>query len=188
MDGQSPYAGLIEDNAGNLYGTTYYGGGNRSGCDGGSSRTLSSCGTVFELARNGPGFVYKTVWDFKGSLDPGVPGDGANPYGDLALDASTGTVHLYGTTAYGGSHESCAIETNFGSILGCGSVFELVPSQNAMYIYSFAGGATNGQTPQGGLYLDRSGGQLFGTTATGGGGQACAGGAGCGTAFVLTPI
>src|SRR5277367_1071085 len=42
-DGNYPIAGLIEDKAGNLYGTTYYGG------DGGC---YTGCGTVFRLERD----------------------------------------------------------------------------------------------------------------------------------------
>ena len=42
-DGEEPFAGLIADAAGNLYGTTY-GGGTGTGCIGGGA-----CGTGFEL-------------------------------------------------------------------------------------------------------------------------------------------
>src|SRR5438309_7617922 len=40
-DGSGPSAGVFMDKAGNLYGTTYFGGGSR-GCEGG-------CGIVFQL-------------------------------------------------------------------------------------------------------------------------------------------
>ncbi len=45
-DGQFPYAGLIMDGAGNLYGTTF---------QGGIYNAPYGCGTVFELTPNGGG-------------------------------------------------------------------------------------------------------------------------------------
>ena len=42
-DGATPHAGLITDSAGNLYGTTYFGG------------NASNAGTVFQLTPNGSG-------------------------------------------------------------------------------------------------------------------------------------
>lgn len=44
-DGSSPHAGLVRDHAGNLYGTTLYGGG--------STLCPSGCGTIFKIARSG---------------------------------------------------------------------------------------------------------------------------------------
>ena len=46
-DGSQPWGGVIFDQAGNLYGTTYEGGG---GCNG------FGCGTVFELTPSGSGW------------------------------------------------------------------------------------------------------------------------------------
>ena len=77
-DGLNPYAGLVRDSLGNLYGTTNYGGNNY--------------GTVFKIDASG---TLTTLHPFGGS------GDGAHPQADLTLDP-TGTI-LYGTTAYGGS-------------------------------------------------------------------------------------
>src|ERR1700722_11416993 len=45
-DGTSPRAGLISDTSGNLYGSTYWGGG--SGCD-----NALGCGTIYELPSGG---------------------------------------------------------------------------------------------------------------------------------------
>jgi uncharacterized repeat protein (TIGR03803 family) len=82
-DGGNPYAGLIRDNAGNLYGTTGAGGGN--GCQFGDG-----CGTVFEITAAG---VEKILYAFSGGSD------GANPYGGLLMKKNV----LYGTTTVGGS-------------------------------------------------------------------------------------
>jgi uncharacterized repeat protein (TIGR03803 family) len=81
-DGSQPSGGLIFDQAGNLYGTTGYGGG-----------ALNS-GTVFKLAPNADGsWTESVLHSFKGS-------DGAVPAAGLIFDAAGS---LYGTTAYGGS-------------------------------------------------------------------------------------
>jgi uncharacterized repeat protein (TIGR03803 family) len=80
-DGSNPYAGLIRDNAGNLYGTTSAGGGHS--CQNG-------CGTVFEITAAG---VEKILYAFSGGSD------GANPYGGLLMKKNA----LYGTATVGGS-------------------------------------------------------------------------------------
>jgi uncharacterized repeat protein (TIGR03803 family) len=77
-DASTPVAGLVLDDAGNLYGTTYYGG-------------TSALGAVFKIATNGSG--YAILHNFAGS-----PSDGVYPGGALAWD---GAGHLYGTTQYG---------------------------------------------------------------------------------------
>lgn len=81
-DGANPYARVIFDAAGNLYGTTYAGG-------------AYGYGTVFELTPNGSGGWKETVLhQFTGGKD------GANPYAGLIFDAAG---NLYGTTWVGGS-------------------------------------------------------------------------------------
>lgn len=86
-DGSSPQAGFVRDTAGNLYGTTYFGG---STYGGNTSCGNFGCGTVFKLDPSGNLTV---LHSFSGS-------DGANPYGGLILDSSG---NLYGTTSNGGS-------------------------------------------------------------------------------------
>ena len=80
-----PYAGLVRDAQGNLYGTTYAGG-------------LAGAGTVFELS---PPVPPQTAWTAR-TLHSFAPlaGDGAQPMGPLTLDARGA---LYGTTSAGGA-------------------------------------------------------------------------------------
>jgi uncharacterized repeat protein (TIGR03803 family) len=81
-DGWQPWAGLIADGKGNLYGTTY--GGGKAGCG------AYACGVVFKLSPSGH---YTVLHAFTGG------GDGANPIGGLYADSKG---NLYGTTYYGG--------------------------------------------------------------------------------------
>src|SRR5271166_5940414 len=81
VDGANPSAGLAIDGAGRLYGTTFSGGAgpcrNEYGYNG--------CGTVFELARRGSGWVLNPLYSFHGQ-------DGAGPQlGSLTL-APNGTL------------------------------------------------------------------------------------------------
>jgi uncharacterized repeat protein (TIGR03803 family) len=73
---------LIRDRAGNLYGTTFYGG---RGCGLG-------CGVVFKLSTTGKLTLLHTF--------TGTP-DGQGPHAGLIRDA---TGNLYGSTSFGGTH------------------------------------------------------------------------------------
>jgi uncharacterized repeat protein (TIGR03803 family) len=167
-DGQDPMAGLIADQAGNLYGTTYYGG---------DSNCSFACGIVFELSPpSAPGgqWTENVLYTFKGGAD------GANPQGGLVFDSAG---NLYGTTAAGGSGgPGCP-----GN--GCGTVFELSPPSlpggawTETVLYRFLG-SHDGADPAAGVIFDGEG-RLYGTTANGGNLLACAGG--CGTVFQLSP-
>jgi uncharacterized repeat protein (TIGR03803 family) len=81
--GHGPGAGVVRDAAGNLYGTTIYGGSSQCGC-----------GVVFKLApqKNGT-WKYTVLHTFIGY-------DGAQPDANLTLDSKG---NLYGTTATGGA-------------------------------------------------------------------------------------
>jgi uncharacterized repeat protein (TIGR03803 family) len=195
-DGISPFAGLSIDAAGNLYGTTEYG-GNTSRCGG------NGCGTVFQVGQNGS---EKTLYKFHGS-------DGQNPVNGLLLDASgnlygttpynvyevtasgtfevlyawqepvpnpSGTLimddggNLYGTTTFGGG-TGCDGQ-------GCGTVFKFAPDGTETVLGSFS--KRVGLSPAGGVIADPDG-YLYGTTFSGDGGG-CGGRRmprGCGTVF-----
>jgi uncharacterized repeat protein (TIGR03803 family) len=160
-DGSTPYAGLIMDGAGNLYGTTELAGSNTGG-------------TVFRLAPNGSGGYFESIlYSFNGST-----GDGAGPYSGVIMDSAG---NLYGTTVDGGSNSSC--------LGGCGTVFKLTPNGSGGYVesvlYSFNGGASDGANPYAGLLMDGSG-KLYGTTR-GGGALSNGGSSGYGTVFELAP-
>jgi uncharacterized repeat protein (TIGR03803 family) len=163
-DGAGPQAGLVQDQAGNLYGTTYGGGVSPTGainCEGG-------CGTVFELSPANGSWTESVLYSFTGGKD------GANPLGGLVMDSAG---NLYGTTTIGGGSINCQT--------GCGTVFEISPSNGGWaekVIYPFKG-AGSGSTPSSTLYMN-SAGVLYGNTPEGGSVKC---GGGCGVVFRLTP-
>jgi len=144
-DGQFPYAGLVRDSAGNLYGTTLFGGDASCGNPFGGG----GCGTVFKLDTAGTETV---LYSFTG--DP----DAANPYADLVIDSAG---NLYGVTYYGGDGTACSLGG-----FGCGTVFKLDKAGKETVLHSFGVG-TDGANPYAGLVRD-SGGNLYGTTTDGG--------------------
>lgn len=156
-DGESPWAGLVLDAQGNLYGTTNSG-GTSTNCAGG-------CGTVFKLTPSG---IENILYSFIG-----YPSDGSSPSTALVFDAEG---NLYGVTPNGGSSGICG--------KGCGTVFKLSPSGTETVLYSFAGYPSDGWDPYGALVVDQQG-YLYGTTTLGGDSPNCP--YGCGTAFELSP-
>ncbi len=141
-DGSSPWAGLILDSAGDLYGTT---------TDGGSM----GYGTVFELTPSNGGWSESVLYSFEGGPD------GEFPLANLASDP---TGNLYGTTEYGGS-TNCP--SGCGTVF---KLTHSNGGWSESLLYSFQGG-NDGEAPFiGGLIFD-SGGNLYGTTWGGGSGD-----------------
>lgn len=159
-DGADPRAGVVRDTAGNIYGTTFYGGDFTGYC---AQFGTLGCGVVFKVDPAGNETVLHA---FTG------PPDGLNPDAALVMDSAG---NLYGTTWAGGVDGLC-----FGT--GCGVVFKLDPAGNETVLYAFGSVEYDGLTPQGGLILDSSG-NLYGTTSGGGVHYAC----NCGTVFKLDP-
>lgn len=188
-DGAYPYSGLVQDAAGNLYGSTQTGG----------TRTY---GTIFELSPNSDGtWAYSVIYEF------GNYPDAAGPYGPLMVDSSG---NLYGTTVGGGEYGNGAVfklsnsggtwaDTvlyNFtldygmtpypygvamdaaGNLYGTtlnggpyavGSIYKLTPAVgfwNRTVLHTFTGGS-DGAYPYGTLAIDASG-ALYGGTNYGG--------------------
>lgn len=150
-DGYFPGNGdLVFDPAGNMYNMTCCGGSLGNG----------PYGTAFELTPSGGGWSYSVIYNF------GSGSDGRNSNGGVIFDDSG---NLYGTTMDGG-------------LSGVGTVFQLVPIMGGWMenlLYSFRN-STDGAYPTADLWFDRSSGNLYGTTSSGGSG-------GGGTVFELTP-
>jgi len=191
-DGANPRGGLIQGADGNLYGTTSQGG-------------AAGAGTVFQLT---PAGTLTVVYAFTGANDGGYPyagviqgadgnfygttyqggasgagtvfrltptgtitvlsaftggADGAYPYGGVILGTDG---NLYGTASQGGAANA-------------GIVFQLTPDGTLTALHAFAGGATDGTYPLGGL-IQGSDGNFYGTTLFGGSADS-------GTVFQVTP-
>ena len=210
--GGTPFSNLRLDSAGNLYGTTYYGG-------------VFSYGTVFKLTHHPDGSWHETLLhSFRGGKDSG------NPWAGLTMDEKG---NLYGTTTggvlagFGSVFKLTATPTGwqetvlhtfsgtrdgaapYGPVIldaagnifgmthnggntnncnsGCGVVFELSPASGGTWketiLHTFSGGP-DGAFPEDGLAMDKAG-NLYGTASAGGTSLNCGGG--CGVAFKLSP-
>lgn len=172
VNGQFPAGGLISDSAGNLYGTTLYGGADGNGA-------------VFMLSPSADGGWTETVlYSFKGYVNGAT--DGMFPIGSLTFD---GEGNLYGATTGGGPGSRDGFHNSAGTI------FKLTKKNGKWtesILWSFENDSvTDGFSPLGGLVFDKSG-NLYGTTYEGGGegggeGGSCGVIIGCGTVFRLVP-
>jgi len=160
QDGSDPAGNLTFDAAGNLYGTTLFGG-------------TTGLGTVFELSpKAGGGWTESLLHGFGGS-----PADGAFPASGVVLDQAG---NIYGATSSGGLYDGSNCQ------LGCGTVFELSPTSGTeAVLHSFSQGGTDGYEPQGGLIFDMAG-NLYGV-ANEGGDLSCYSNDGCGIIYELSP-
>jgi hypothetical protein len=160
-DGKFPIAGLVADQAGNLYGVS-------------STDGPESGGTAFELSPSGGSWAYHTIY----ALPNGNPGEGncfiavattgcSGPWGTLLIDSAG---NLYGASYANGTYHN-------------GNVFKLTQSNGSWTytdLYDFTGGS-DGANPVGALILDGNG-NLYGTTSRGGADGYC-----CGVVFEITP-
>jgi hypothetical protein len=176
-DGATPEGGLVIDAAGNLYGTTAYGGTGNCVLLG----TSVGCGTVYELSppkQKGGAWTETILYSFPTAKQ------GYFPWGNLVFD---GAGNLYGATDFGGGKgTTCNPYYQY-----CGTVFKLSPPKTKggkwteKVLHAFAGG-TDGANPNGGLVLDSKG-NVYGTTFGGGNESGECSSGGCGTAFELKP-
>jgi uncharacterized repeat protein (TIGR03803 family) len=183
-DGCYPYGGLVQDKAGNFYGTTMQCG-------------FSNRGTMFKVDTTGKETVLHSF--------AGGSSDGAYPYLTSLLMDQKG--NLYGLTANGGtSHEGVVYKLSknrtlrvlhsfaggaadgcgprgtpfmdengnlYGTTIFCGSsdegiVWKLSKKGKETVLHSFAGTVTGGsELPEAGVIMDAKG-NLYGTTVQGG--------------------
>jgi len=140
-DGVYPNAAAILDAAGNLYGSTTFGG-------------PLGYGVVYELSPGTGGTWTETVlYTFQAGID------GRQPNSQLAFDAAG---NLYGATVYGGG---TANKCEFG----CGTIFKLTASSTAPWPETLAIRFvnSNGSRPASALVLNTDG-NLYGTAPDGG--------------------
>ncbi len=182
-DGAHPWGGLIQDDKGNIYGTTSGGG-------------ASNWGTVFKLSKDGTETVLHTF--------VGGESDGEFPmYTSLVMDK---TGNLYGITEQGGpdnlglvyklspsgkftllhgflggATDGCypygtpAMDSKgnlYGTAYKCGSsgegmVWKVTKKGAETVLHNFAGGSSDGAYPYAGVIMDAKG-NFYGDTAYGG--------------------
>jgi uncharacterized repeat protein (TIGR03803 family) len=202
-DGVYPETPLLMDAAGNLYGTTLYGG------PGGYCPTSIGCGTVFELTApsqtTGSAWTESVIYSFCSQPNCAdgrayysvnyfsYDADGGLQFGcgRLSLSAATSPacdhISLLGTTFAGGK-VGCRFD------VGCGVVFALTPNisktiwtESVLYSFCSQKNCDDGDEPTGGVAADELG-NLYGVTYLGGGTSSgfCAN-QGCGAVFKLVP-
>jgi uncharacterized repeat protein (TIGR03803 family) len=135
-DGAAPLAGVAQDRAGNLYGTTFEGGNVNCGNYG------DGCGVVYEIGSGG------TETSLHIFCQQGCA-DGANPRATVIRDEAG---NLYGTTYEGGSGDDAF-----------GTVFKIDSAGNEAVLHTFSG--PGGCLPVQGLLLGESG-SMFGTSGS----------------------
>ena len=180
-DGGFPYANVIVDHAGNVYGTTYLFGG--SGGFGtlfkidpqGNETTLHVFGTS-QPPDDGAGPQTELVEDEAGNLYGAVGGGGANNTGMVfKLDGRGEYSVLYSFPSSGGGPSSGLILDKSGMLYGTtqgggsgfGTIYQITKEGAETVLYSFRGPTADGAGPCGNLLRTESG-ALYGTTAVGG--------------------
>jgi uncharacterized repeat protein (TIGR03803 family) len=192
-DSSYPDNGLIIDTAGNLYGTTNYGGANFDG------------GTVFELSPSGGGWTWQVIYSVDhadhGGIMAGLTMDAAgNIFGvgnmsvfELSPDGNGGwnptVIYTFKVFRYPGIYQfpeftpaldnagnlyvPIAFATNGGSKDCCGVIYKLSPGVNGtwtaktIYYFKGANGGGDGTELVAGVVIDGAG-NIYGTTVGGG--------------------
>ncbi len=172
---------MVRDSAGNLYGTTQYGGlwlncdnevgggavykvdptGNttlvhafnngRDGCFPSGSLVMDNSGNLYGAAVSSNIFKVNRAGMLTTVFQATSQSQGVEPLGTLFRDSQG---NFYGTMITGGS-QGCQFN------LGCGTVFKVHPPNTLSVLYRFTGGA-DGFYPEAGITRDSSG-NIYGT-------------------------
>jgi uncharacterized repeat protein (TIGR03803 family) len=142
-DGWQPWGGLTIDRAGNLYGTTQYGG-------------TYGYGLIFKITKEGSNWVVTPLYSFP---NPAHGSDGAVPMARLTFGPDGS---LYGTTSVGG--------TGWGTVFNLKPPVGVCRSSGCPWketvLYRFTGGNDGGR-PESPVAFDQAG-NIYGTTVYGG--------------------
>lgn len=185
-DGELPGWGLIRDSAGNLYGTTSYGG------------TLGA-GTIYKLSKSGKTVLYNFPGGQRGASPAGLLRDGPSYLygttgagGNLACNNGSGcgivfklsatgketVLHSFADSTTDGGYPSPNLArdssgnlygaTFLGGASNVGTIFEMDTAGAMTVLYSFTGGngGPDGASPN--SVIRDSAGNLYGTTVGGG--------------------
>jgi hypothetical protein len=157
VTGCGPSNYLIFDQAGNLYGATFGGGGGAN-----TPLCQNGCGTIYKLSKVNGKWTETTIHHFTGENT-----DGQEPSGGLVFDQAG---NLWGATYAGGNGHSSTCGDQNGGAGDCGTVFELTPEANGTWKestqFSFSDNTT-GFNPFTNLVIDQEG-NLYGTAVNGG--------------------
>ncbi len=199
-----PFAGVITDKVGNLYGAAAGQSNLKGACD--------TFGTIFKLTASGAlqalhafngndgdypvgGIVRDKKGNIYGTTETNVVG-GQLKWGEvfkIAPDGAFNILHTFSGRADGGDPKGALIRDNAGNLYGttvrgggghcnqhqgCGTVFKVSQSGELTVLHVFGG--DDGASPSSTLLLD-SGGNLYGTTSDGGANHA-------GVVFKLGPV
>jgi uncharacterized repeat protein (TIGR03803 family) len=142
-DGQDPDSGVTFDSAGNIFGTTYYGGANAGG-------------VVYELVSDAGTWTESVAYSFcSDKSSGGTCLDGTNPASELVFEGSD----IYGVTPAGGSTDN-------------GVAYKLTPTasdwtETVIHDFCLKTACTDGGGPSGALLFDQTG-NIYGVCDAGG--------------------
>ena len=183
-DGSSPIQGLIQATDGNLYGITYGSGANGWGTV--FRVTLAGSESVVYAFTNGSegsfprfGVIQGTDGNLYGMTEQGGQyfQNGGGTLFKLTLGGALTVVHSFGAQGDANLPFGALVQGRDGSFygttttdsttLGKGTVFKVTPTGVETILYSFNGGAQDGDEP-GGPLIQGNDGALYGTTQFGG--------------------